>query len=348
MRHGNSGSQAAVRVLSRGEFGHKRHGSARAVGMTLNRGGARHRSYGGGRSTGFVLDRGNFKRKRHGGLRAAVMGISGVRFGKMEQGAFYAALLTVVAVLCVGLWMGASAFPPRLSKADTAAGLSLLETLEQRDPGAVDALLRSRQPEAAPLPAGGGDGIELNEAEVWKAFHDYVLLGDSRAVGFYYYDFLDTNRVLADGGHTIRQIEEYMEEIVALQPQYIYLCYGLNDVSIGFWDTPEEYAQELLQIISGLEERLPGVKVVVNSTLPARDPAFEMSTDWYRIPEFNQAVAAVCQENGIIYVDNDAVAESYAELWQPDGIHLEETFYPHWAKNMIEAVWDHERETDTV
>ncbi len=342
MRHGEIGSRATVITLDRGEFKHRERSGSRAGGMALNRREYGHKRYDSRRTVGFTLSRGDYRHKRHGGLGAAVRGVIGNELP-------YPLLLTVTVVLCVGLWMGASMFPPRLSKADTTAGLAFLETMEQRDLEAVDALLRSRQTSAVQqLAAGGEEGIELSETEVWKAFHDYVLLGDSRAVGFFYYDFLDTNRVLADGGHTIRQIQEYMEEIVALQPKYIFLCYGLNDVSIGFWDTPQEYVEELLQIIADLEARMPGVQVVVNSTLPARDPAFETSSDWYRIPEFNQAVAAACREKDIIFVDNDAIAETYAELWQPDGIHIEESFYPHWAKNMIEAVWNHERKTDTM
>ena len=125
-------------------------------------------------------------------------------------------LITAVAAVCVGLWVALSALPPRQDKADTAPGLAFLEAQELRDPAAVDAILRERAPQAPQAPEGE-DWLE-DGADVWGYFQDYVLLGDSRAVGYYYYDFLDTSRVLADGGNTIRDVEGHMEEIAPCSP----------------------------------------------------------------------------------------------------------------------------------
>ena len=35
-----------------------------------------------------------------------------------------------------------------------------------------------------------------------------------------------------------------------------------NDISIGYWDTKEEYVAELLQVVADLKEALPGVTAV--------------------------------------------------------------------------------------
>lgn len=173
------------------------------------------------------------------------------------------------------------------------------------------------------------------EIDVWSQFEDFVVLGDSRAVGFYYYDFLDHSRVLADGGNTIRNAQWQMSEIVALNPKQIFLCYGINDVSIGFWNTPEEYAAEMRTLLETLQEKLPDAVIVVSSILPARDPAFELTSKWYQIPDYSAAVAEVCAEMGVCFADNTEISETYANLWQPDGIHLCPDFYPHWARNLI-------------
>ena len=39
------------------------------------------------------------------------------------------------------------------------------------------------------------------------------------------------------------------------------------------------------------------------------------------------------------YVDNDAIADEYASLWEVDGIHVQRDFYPHWAANLITEVY---------
>ena len=44
-------------------------------------------------------------------------------------------------------------------------------------------------------------------------------------------------------------------------------------------------------------------------------------------------------ENGVLFADNTQLSEDYADLWQPDGIHLLPEFYPRWAANLIFASW---------
>ena len=180
--------------------------------------------------------------------------------------------------------------------------------------------------------------IRNEEVDIWSMFHDYVILGDSRAVGFWYFDFLPEENCLTGGGDTIRNVEMNMDGILALDPKYIFLCYGLNDVSIGYWDNPEEYVAEMMQVIADLNERLPEATVIVSSILPARDPAFELSSKWYNIPDFSAAVGEACREAGVIFVDNDAICEQYADWWQPDGIHVRPEFYPYWAQNLIMGI----------
>lgn len=97
---------------------------------------------------------------------------------------------------------------------------------------------------------------------------------------------------------------------------------------------------ELLQVVADLKEALPGVTVVVSSILPAQDPAFEKSSKWRNIPEWSEAVGAACAENGIPFADNTEICQTYADLWQPDGIHVRPEFYPYWAANLILAGLD--------
>lgn len=222
---------------------------------------------------------------------------------------------------------------------EVSQGVAYLESLERKDPAVLDAVLEQRRKDELERERDEiMEQLTSGDRDVWSMFHDYVILGDSRAVGFWYYDFLDKERVLADGGHTIRNIEPYLADIQALDPSYVFLCYGLNDVSIGYWDTPEEYAEEMVERVKMLNEAVPDALVVVSSILPAFDPAFETASVWRKIPDFSAAVEEACEENGIVFVNNDKLAESYPELWDPDGIHLRREFYDHWAKNLIFAI----------
>lgn len=244
--------------------------------------------------------------------------------------------ILVIVLLC---FLGSRKPPSK----DIADGISYLEALEAKDPDAIDEMLAAiRRKKMETERDAILEKLRENENDVWAVFHDFVILGDSRAVGFYYYDFLEKNRVLADGGNTIRNIEPHLDEIKALKPSYIFLCYGLNDVSIGFWSNPEEYAEEYMEICAMLKKEVPSAKIIISSTLPARDPAFERSSLWRNIPDFNDVLSEACSNNDIVFVDNSQICEEHADLWDIDGIHVRREFYSYWARNLIVTVIEDE------
>ena len=218
----------------------------------------------------------------------------------------------------------------------TAAGIAYLEQREQQDPSAVMAVRQQiyqskidaqRNQLIQQLTSGAMDPFSL--------FKDYVLLGDSRAVGYWYRNFLDKSRVLADGGHTIRNLKEQIDKLVEMNPSQIFLCYGLNDTSIGYWNSAEEYVTEYMATVNEIREKLANATIVVSSILPAKDPAFEKSKKWYNIPEWSAALEEACKENGILFANCDQLAVDHPNLWDPDGIHFREEFYPYWASCLV-------------
>lgn len=254
-------------------------------------------------------------------------------------------LLVLILIIILAVRLGSGGDESSNAQPDTAAGIEYLRQLEAQDPAEVDEELKYlHQQRLIEMRDERLRQLESGEISVWSLFEDYVLLGDSRAVGFYYFDFLPESRVLAESGATIRNLEEHIPDIVKLNPSMLFLCYGLNDVSIGIWSAPEEYAEEYADIIAEIRKELPDVSIYISSILPARDPAFEQSSAWYDIPQYSAAVEAMCEENGCYYVDNDALAEEYADLWEVDGIHVQKDFYPHWAANMIAEVYSSQLE----
>lgn len=246
--------------------------------------------------------------------------------------------VAVAAVVLVGTVLAVVGGGGQPQENVTQPGLEYLEMLENKDPAGVTQILRERR--EAELEAQRKElmhQVEAGERDPFTLFQDFCIMGDSRAVGFWYFGFVDQARTLTGAGHTIRDITTQMDALVAMNPKYIYLCYGLNDTSIGFWKTAEEYVAEYMEVVADIRQRLPDATVIISSILPARDPAFQRSTKWYNIPEWSAAVEAACQENGIIFVNNDAISEEYADLWDPDGIHVRQAFYPYWATNLILA-----------
>ncbi len=223
----------------------------------------------------------------------------------------------------------------------TADGMAYLQTLEAKDPQEVEARLRAqrearRQAESEERKQQLLDGT----IDVWSLFGESVIMGDSRAVGFYTNEFLPQARVLAAGGDTIRLINEHQDELVNLNPETLFLCYGLNDVSIGFWNNKEEYVAEYKEILSGLRQLLPNTAIYVNSILPAQEAGLQLEGSWANIPDYSNAVKEMCTQEGYGWVDCDGITSEYAYLYDEDGIHVQKEFYPYWAVQMMTAVYD--------
>ena len=181
---------------------------------------------------------------------------------------------------------------------------------------------------------------DTDESAIWAAMADAVILGDSRAVGFYYHEFMPQDHVMAKGGGKITDVSEYLDQLVALKPTEIFLCYGLNDVGIGTWPTGEEYATEYEKQVKLLKEKLPDAVIYVNSILPAVGVGLEADPDYPRIDEYNTALEAMCESNQWPYIDNSQLAQDYQSLYQEDGLHVQKEFYKYWAANMLAGVSD--------
>lgn len=240
----------------------------------------------------------------------------------------------VIVLLILGFVLGGCQ-----KQEQTAAGIAYLESLEKKDPAAVEQVRRELY--QAKINAQRGEMIrQLSDGTIdpFSLFENYVLMGDSRAVGFWYRDFLEKDRVIADGGHTIRNLRENIDKLVQINPQMVFLCYGLNDTSIGYWDTEQEYVAEYMETVQMIRQQLPNTTIVVSSILPARDPAFQRSSKWYNIPKWSAALEKACGENGVLFANCDQLAVDYPELWDPDGIHFREALYPYWGSYLITAI----------
>ncbi len=248
-----------------------------------------------------------------------------------------AALAVVILLISLLPERGGKSAVPSISCAE---GLAFLQQLESRAPSEIDAELKAiRQAELEEMKQQWLGQMLRGEISVWEQFQDYALLGDSRAYGFSFYGFLPKERVLAGSGDTILAVEDHLEELEDLNPAMIFLCYGINDVGIGYWPEPSDYVDKISETLALLKKTLPGAKVYLSSILTAYDPAFARGPAWRRIPDYNDAVRAYCAENGVPYIDMTALCEENQSLYQDDGVHLQKEFYPLWAVQMISEVY---------
>ena len=243
-------------------------------------------------------------------------------------------------LLCLLTWAMAVGFgilqqDAAQTASQTEEGVRYLQSLEGESVAQVEERIQERESQRRQEQIQSGT---MDTSDIWAQLKDAVIMGDSRAVGFYYFDFLDHSRVLATGGATIADIAGQIDTLKALNPPQIFLCYGLNDLSIGYWHSTAEYLPALDEAIQALQAALPNATVFVSSILPARDPAFQQREVWRQIPDYNVAIQAFCAEKGYHYIDNSQICQEYADLWQYDGIHVKPEFYPYWGENLVQAM----------
>lgn len=229
---------------------------------------------------------------------------------------------------------------------DTTAAVAMLQTMEAGDPDEVQSVLREQEKARLEAERETIKARLLNgEIDVWSLLHDYVIIGDSRPAGFTVYGMLPEERVIFGAGDTIREMRERMSEIEALDPAYAYISYGINDINIGYWDTPEEYVAEFGQILDEMHAAMPDTEIYINSILPVQQWAESKGAKWPEAPIYNEALRQMCAEHDCTYIDNDAICAEHQDLYDSDGIHFQQPFYDYWAMNLVLATLENGEET---
>lgn len=248
-------------------------------------------------------------------------------------------LLPVVAVLAVAAAVGLLLSLKKPSGAEEAAlrtGLNYLTQLEDKDPETVRQARRALHKQRMEVLRDDlTQKVRAGQQDPFPLFHDYAVLGDSRAVGFYYHGFLEESRVLAEPGNTILSVDDSLEALQTAKPSYVYLCYGLNDITIGLWGNKETFAESCVKQVQKIRDVLPEATVVVSSILPITEPADEKEPKWLEIPQWNTVLEAACRENGILYADCDWVFYEHSDRWEEDGHHLRAEVYPYWGGQLL-------------
>lgn len=217
------------------------------------------------------------------------------------------------------------------SEEKVTQGIAYLESLEKQDTQAINETIKAIKVKESL------DLADEDESAIWSGFEDAAILGDSRAVGFSFYELLPEDRVMAESGAVITDVSKYIDQLKRLNPELVFLCYGINDVKSGLWPEPADYVEECAAQMQTVMNALPESKVYINSILPAGGNAI-WDASYARIDEYNAALKAMTAQRGLGYIDNTVVAQEHQGLYQEDGLHLQTDFYKYWAANMLTEV----------
>jgi lysophospholipase L1-like esterase len=127
-----------------------------------------------------------------------------------------------------------------------------------------------------------------------------------------------------------------LPQLAAARPEFVTLLVGVNDVVRGV--TLERYRANVQQILASILELVPRERIVVVSTpdytrTPRGADFGNPQQQRDAIKAVNEAMAALCAERGIAFVDISAVADSVEadrSLVASDLLHPSSDQYARW------------------
>ena len=163
-------------------------------------------------------------------------------------------------------------------------------------------------------------------------FKDDVFMGDSISEGLFYYEYLDEDRVIAKKGASITKAADYVDDIVSLKPNRIFIMYGVNnmeDTTPSTW-----FVDQYRKLIVAIKQKNPNAKIYVQSVMPVREEIVHKTNPHItnvHINECNEGLKAMAIQQGINYINVGSVLnDSNKNLYEVDGTHFVSKFYPVW------------------
>lgn len=209
-------------------------------------------------------------------------------------------------------------------RVDTEQGVEYIKAAESEDIATIEQKISQLEQQD-----GGEDARSYKEK-----FASSVVMGDSITEGFSEYDVLNASSVVSKIGVHLDELEEQVQQVKDLDPQVIFLAYGMNDVISTAGDT-DQFLEEYETLVDQLREEVPNAHIYVNSIFPVTDSAVKKEPELAQISEYNTALRQMCDDMQVGFIDNTEIVED--QYYEEDGVHFKAEFYPIWAERMAEV-----------
>lgn len=229
-------------------------------------------------------------------------------------------------VLIFGIKKGITVL--KTEKTETKKGVEVIRKLEQADISQIEGkILELERSEMEANP-------ELYSQSMKARFSNALVLGDSITEGFVEYDFLRESSVIAELGMKVTDVTEKLDTIRTLNPQTVFLSYGMNDIAVTGGDA-KVFKENYKEVLEDIKEILPGAAIYINSIFPVQQMKIDESPVYGSLDTFNQTLRELAEEEGVTFIDNTEIVKE--EYYEPDGVHMTSEIYPLWLVNMAEV-----------
>lgn len=239
-----------------------------------------------------------------------------------------------VGVLIIGILTAEGISSLSRGKVDTSEGLKIMKQAKKADVTAIENKIEKLE-EKDKADNKDKDKEEEDTDRNYKAiFANSVIMGDSISEAFTEYDILNASSVIAKIGVELDELDEQVAKAEKLNPQVIFLSYGMNDIIATNGDT-DEFVKQYDALLKELQKKLPDTKLFVNSIFPVQEQEIEKEPAYEKLADYNEVLRELCDKRQIAFIDNTDLASD--SDYEEDGVHFKAEFYPYWLNRMAEV-----------
>lgn len=211
------------------------------------------------------------------------------------------------------------------SGADTREGVEYIKAAESEDIATIEQKIAQLE---------SADSDEEDSRSSKEKFASSVVMGDAVAEGLTEYDVLNASSVVSKNGVHLDELDDQVAQAKELDPQIIFLSYGMSDVIETDGDT-RQFRAEYEALVKKIMEEIPDAHIFVNAIFPVLGQALEDEPALEKIPDYNEVLRSMCTDMQIGFIDSTDLAQEW--YYEEDGIHFAAEFYPVWADRMAEV-----------
>ncbi len=205
-----------------------------------------------------------------------------------------------------------------------------LTQLEQADLASIQALIEEADMHVALTKA-------KNDTEKNKIrFGNSVILGDSIVEGLVDYRLLNPTQAISARGRRSDNCADDIKKAAALSPKRVILHYGMNDLEYC-GGNEKLFIDHYQNVIKQVKQLMPKSKIYIHAILPVDNTAIARVSAYAKWRQFNQALAKLCQKEGITFIDSGFLLKTKAD-YEADGVHPKYAFYEKWLPYLLEVL----------
>lgn len=197
----------------------------------------------------------------------------------------------------------------------------------------VDAL----QTQLAAMEDSGNEALAASvKGRFMKKFANCMVVGDSLTEGLPLYGYLTDEQVVSKIGASVLHGEDMFDKAASARPAHVFLAFGMNDMG-NYSGDEKSFVKRYSKLIDDLMKKSPKTKVYVCSISTPTEDAIKDNSSIGNYAKFNEAIKKMCKTKKLTFIDISKLLPDHPQLYAPDGIHADSTYYPLWLDKMAEA-----------